>query len=67
MMPRTTSNEKALEKKKKAFNELRITSHWVNNPKLFAKKPRTYGGELPSFNTINPPQLNEIGRRLAGF
>ena len=67
MMPRATSNEKALEKKRKAFNELRVTSHWANNPKLFAKTPRTYGGELPVFNPIHPPQLSELGRRLAGF
>jgi len=67
MMPRNTSNDKSLEKKKKAFNELRTTSHWANNPKLFLKTPRTYGGDLPEFNQIHPPQLTDIGRRLAGF
>ena len=67
MMPRNMSNDKALEKKKKAFNELRVTNHWANNPKLFPKTPRTYGGELPEFNPIHPPQLTELGRRLAGF
>ncbi len=67
MMPRYMSNKKALEKKQKAFNELRVTNHWANNPKLFPKSPRTYGGDIPDFNDIHPPQLNEIGRRLAGF
>jgi hypothetical protein len=67
MMPRHMSNEKSLEKKRKAFNELRVTNHWANNPKLFPKIPRTYGGEIPEFNQIHPPQLNEIGIRLAGF
>jgi hypothetical protein len=67
MMPRNTSNGKALEKKQKAFNDLRLTSHWANNPKLFSKSPRTYGGFVPEFNQIHPPQLNNIGRRLAGF
>jgi len=67
MMPRNMSNNKALEKKRKAFNELRVTNHWANNPKLFPKSPRTYGNEIPEFNQIHPPQLNEIGMRLAGF
>jgi hypothetical protein len=44
-----------------------MTSHWANNPKLFAKTPRTYGGGLPAFNPIHSPQLNDIGHRLAGF
>ena len=67
MMPRNLSNGKALDKKQKAFNELRVTNHWANNPKLFQKSPRTYGGELPEFNQIHQPQLTDIGRRLAGF
>lgn len=67
MMPRHTSNIKALSKKMKAFKELRVTNHWANDPKLFPKTPRTYGGELKEFNNIHPPQLNEIGMKLAGF
>jgi hypothetical protein len=67
MLPRNTSNNKYLEKKRKAFNELRLTSHWPNKPKLFPKSPRTYGGDIPEFNEIHQPQLNAIGRRLAGF
>lgn len=67
MMPRYMAGDKALEKKKKAFNELRVTNHWANNPKLFPKVPRTYGGDIPEFNAIHPPQLTPIGRRLAGF
>jgi len=39
----------------------------ANNPKLFPKSPRTYGGEIPEFNQIHQPQLTDIGRRLAGF
>ena len=67
MMPRSVSNDKALIKKQKAFNELRLTSHWADNPKLFAKTPRTYGGVIPEFNMIHKPVLNETGLRLAGF
>jgi len=60
MMPRNMSNDKALEKKKKAFNQLRVTNHWANNPKLFPKVPRTYGGELPEFNQGQKSILNYI-------
>ena len=67
MMPRSVSNSKALIKKQKAFNDLRLTSHWADNPKLFAKTPRTYGGVIPEFNMIHKPVLNKIGLRLAGF
>ncbi len=67
MMPRNMSTNKALEKKCKAFNELRVTNHWANNPKLFPKTPRTYGKELQEFNMIHQPVLNELGMRLAGF
>lgn len=67
MMPRKMATKKALEKKQKAFNELRMTSHWANNPKLFPKTPRTYGKDIQPFNPIHPPVLNDIGRRLAGF
>ena len=71
MLPRATSNEKALQKKQKAFNELRTTNHWANNPKLFPKLPRTYGGDryhsLLDILPIHPPILSDIGRRLAGF
>lgn len=67
MMPRSTSNEKALAKKRAAFNDLRVTNHWANNPKLFPKSPRTYGGVIPQFNMIHEPVLSNIGKRLAGF
>jgi hypothetical protein len=46
MVPRNFSSKKELEKRKKAFNELRMTSHWPNKPKLFPKYPRTYGKPL---------------------
>lgn len=67
MMPRNMSNEKALAKKRAAFEGLRVTNHWANNPKLFPTKPRTYGGIIPEFNMIHAPVLSDIGRRLAGF
>jgi hypothetical protein len=67
MIPRRLSTEKALQKKRKAFEDLRVTNHWPNDPKLFPKVPRTYGGEIPEFNIIHRPVLNDVGRKLAGF
>ena len=67
MLPRQLATEKALQKKRKAYEDLRVTNHWPNDPKLFPKVPRTYGGEIPEFNKIHPPVLNDVGRRLAGF
>ena len=68
MLPRNTVNDpKALIKKRKAFENLRITSHWANQCFMFPKSPRTYGGELPEFNLIHQPILNDVGKRLAGY
>lgn len=66
-MPRDQSNAKKLAKKQKAFEELRMTTHYPCNPKLFPKKPRTYGNPLPEITKITPPVLTSLGRRLAGY
>ena len=67
MIPRSLSNEKDLKKKRKAFNELRMTTHWPHKPKLFPINPRTYGGPLPNIVNIPEPKLTKLGKRLAGF
>jgi hypothetical protein len=59
--------EKCLKKKQKAFAELRTTTHWPLKAKLFAKNPRTYGGEVPKIQPIHVPILTERGKKLAGF
>ncbi len=66
-MPREQISAKDLQKKRKAFNELRTTSHWTDRCTMFPKTPRTYGGVLPEITPIPSPILNSIGRRLAGF
>jgi len=65
--PRNLISETNLKKKRKAFNEMRTTSHWPHRPKLFPKNPRTYGGELPKVVEINKPILTPLGMKLAGF
>ena len=67
MTPRSMATDKMLAKKRKAFDELRMTSHWPHKPKLFPKNPRTYGGPLPNVVEIERPILTELGKRLSGY
>jgi hypothetical protein len=66
-VPRSRATPKQLEKKKKALQDLRATSHWPERVKLFGKQPRTYGAALPPVTLPGPPVLNELGKKLAGF
>ena len=66
-IPRMMSNEKELKKKVKAFEEMRMTSHWPNKIKLFPKMPRTYGAEVKEISELPSPIINKLGRRLAGY
>ena len=65
--PRKNSTEKMLEKKRDAFNNKRMTSHWPCKVKLFPKSPRTYGGPVYEVKEMPTPVLSELGRKLAGF
>ena len=67
MTPREKATEANLRKKRKAFNEIRMTTHWPHKPKLFPKNPITYGGPLPNVTEIEIPELTESGKRIAGF
>jgi hypothetical protein len=64
---RSRATETSLKKKRKAFHELRTTSHWPHKPKLFAKRPRHYGRGYPNVTNIEKPVLTKIGKKLAGF
>lgn len=61
------TKEKMLLKKQKAFEELRVTSHWPHKSKLFAKTPRTYGKKMQEVEKIKKPKLTKLGKKLAGF
>ena len=67
MKPRHFSTETLLKKKQKAFQNLRMTTHWPEKSNLFPINPRTYGGPLPNVKNIEKPKLNDIGKKLAGF
>ena len=66
-LPRSRSDTKNLEKKRTAFNEGRMTSHWPNDIKLFPKYPRSYGNPLPNVTYPPKPTLTPLGKKLAGF
>ncbi len=67
MTPRKLCTSANLKKKQKAFEEMRMTSHWPHKPKLFGKTPRTYGREFKQTEKLPSPKLTELGKRLAGF
>lgn len=62
--PRVLCSKRDLDKRVKALDELRTTSHWAARPKLFPKTPRTYGAELPDLTPTLPPTLTDVGRSL---
>jgi hypothetical protein len=66
-MPRILATKASILKKKKAFQEMRMTSHWPCRPKLFPKLPQTYGAPLPKIESIGTPELSELGMKLAGY
>lgn len=66
-MPKSLSTKANINKKLKAFDELRTTNHNPCKVKLFSKVPRSYGRLLPKVNELNKPILNDIGLSLAGF
>ncbi len=66
--PRSRAIKKDLEKKQKAFNEMRMTSHWPHKPKLFGKTPQTYGAKLQETTPLpSPTNVTALGLKLAGF
>ncbi len=67
-LPRSLATSADLEKKREAYNNLRMTSHWPHHPMLFGLTPRTYGKKLPEVTELpKPGNLTKLGRRLAGF
>jgi hypothetical protein len=64
MSERKNASKKNLEKRKKIFNEMRISSHNPYNPTMFPKNPRTYGAELPQINPIEKPILSDFAKLL---
>lgn len=65
--PRSKATAHNLKRKRQALENLRTTSHWPHAPKLFPKKPRTYGKEIKPIREVSKaPILSDLGKRLAG-
>ncbi len=68
MTPKKMCNEFNLKKRIKAFEEIRMTTHWPHHVKLFPKNARTYGVEYPPYNIKKKPiKLKNIGMKLVGY
>ncbi len=68
MMPRALSDDVNIQKKIKAFEELKTTTHWATKAKLFHQLPQIKDSdELPNITPINPPILSELGKKLVGY
>ena len=65
--PRRLASEAVLRKRISAFENMRTTNHWPHKPKLFPKKPRTYGAELKEVADLPPPKLSILGKKLVGY
>ena len=65
--PRSHCDNKIIQKKIKAFEEMRMTSHWPCNAKLFPKMPQTYGAPVLEINKLPVPILSELGKKLVGY
>jgi hypothetical protein len=65
--PRVLASSNILNKKIKAWKDLRTTSHWPHNPKLFPIYPRTWDKPLPQVAQIPRPIINNLGYRLIGY
>ncbi len=64
MGDRKNASKKNLEKRKKIFDQMRLTSHNPFTALMFPKNPRTYGAELPQINPIKKPILSDFAKLL---
>ena len=66
MLPRSVSNEKEIEKKKRAFEQMMTTSHWPNKITTFSTGNFLSNPKNP-VQPMQRPELNSLGYKLAGF
>jgi hypothetical protein len=68
MTPRSFISKLQLDRKIKAFNELRTTNHWPHQIKVNAIKPHSFGKEVVNPNyKIKEPTLSERAKKLCGI
>lgn len=68
-MRRDLAHPREIEKKIKAFHEMRTTSHWPGklSNNVNGRIPHTYGKEVLEMTPMEAPRLGALGRKLAGF
>ena len=59
MKPISFSSKKELDKRKKLFSELRMTSHWPHKVRLFPKIPQTYGKKIKEISNIDMDMVSK--------
>lgn len=64
MVPRAAAAPAVLTKRKRLFDEMRMTSHLPQQSNVFGKMPRTYGKSVPRLRPVPPPVLSAAGRAL---
>lgn len=75
MAPAEYASKEVLEKKKQAFHELRMTSHWPFKIQMFPTTPRFYNDQqrllhakiMKNVEKMKPPVLFERAQKLAGL
>ena len=69
MTPRDWMDEKTIELRRQALDELYMTSHCPHRPKLFPKIPPNYGGyrKIPDTPLLDYPKLSELGKKISGL
>jgi hypothetical protein len=65
MLPRDRMSRALQRKHIEAFETGRVTNH--NGTNWFPLTPRTWGKPLPDVYPVQPPMLNRLGFRLAGY
>lgn len=65
--PRNRSTPANIKKRINAFETLRTTNHNPHKCKLFNQYPRTYNNPLPFITNVDPPVLNDLGKKLVGY
>ena len=62
--PKILADDKTREKRRKAFEDKRMTSHWPHKAKSFPKTPRLYNNPKPDVVDVISPKLTEMGKLL---
>lgn len=64
MTPRSRASSTVLGKRKQWFEDGRMCTHLPHNPKVFPRKPRTYGGPEPKVHPLPRPKATEAVMKL---